>query len=401
MGSARRRVNQHPTRDLMSTASLTSGTGSIEDFQPPAALTSASQRVNIRNSWLELLRQERGFLIMLGTAFFLVGATYQTPHIAMWIGFAFADYAAVSNDSIQTLGTFLSSNRDKPWWLLWMFVGGIFLVTMTYGWMTHAGDVSYGRLEKFAQPHTFTFLQIAAPLFLIIITRLRMPVSTTFLLLSCFATSGKSIGAVLSKSLSGYVIAFVCAIVLWSVFGRLMQRKFTGEAHPAWRAFQWLTTGVLWSVWLMQDAANTAVFLPRTLNGFEYMAFAGVIFLGLGVLLRKGGDKIQEVVDEKSDVVDVRAASMIDLLYAVVLIVFKISSKIPMSTTWVFLGLLAGREIGMALTRSNNSGNGFGHAWKLMRRDVGYAAAGLLVSLILAAATNEVVRDALLGDLAG
>jgi hypothetical protein len=386
----------------MPAASLTSGAGPIQDLGP-APQAPISQRVNIRSSWLDLLRQERAFLIMLGFGFLITGATYQTPHVAMWVGFAFAGYAAVSNDSIQTLGTFLASNKDKPWWVLWLFVGGIFLATMTYGWFTYAGDVSYGRLatKGFEEPTSFAYLQIAAPLFLIIITRLRMPVSTTFLLLSCFATSGKSIGAVLSKSLGGYVIAFVCAIVLWLTLGRWMQRKFVGEAHPGWRVFQWGTTGVLWSVWLMQDAANIAVYLPRQLSGGEFFAFAAVIFLGLGVLLRKGGDKIQEVVDEKSDVVDVRAASVIDLLFAAVLIVFKFSSSVPMSTTWVFLGLLAGRELAMALRRSNNSGHGVGHAWRLMRRDIGYAAAGLLVSLVLAAATNSTVREALFGDLIG
>ena len=33
------------------------------------------------------------------------------PQIAMWVGFLFAAYAAVANDSIQTLGTFIASNQ--------------------------------------------------------------------------------------------------------------------------------------------------------------------------------------------------------------------------------------------------------------------------------------------------
>ena len=36
-----------------------------------------------------------------------------SPSIAMWVGFLFAAYAAVANDSIQTLGTFIASNQDK------------------------------------------------------------------------------------------------------------------------------------------------------------------------------------------------------------------------------------------------------------------------------------------------
>ena len=39
---------------------------------------------------------------------------------------------------------------------------------------------------------------------------------------------------------------------------------------------------------------------------------------------------------------------MVDGVYFIILLVFKEWSKIPMSTTWVFVGLLAGREIAMA-----------------------------------------------------
>ena len=116
------------------------------------------------------------------------------------------------------------------------------------------------------QENDFKFLQLAAPLFLILFTRMRMPVSTTFLLLSCFAASGKTIGAVALKSMSGYVIAFICALLLWGILGKAMHRWFSGPANPTWRVAQWCTTGCLWSVWLMQDAANIAVYLPRSLT---------------------------------------------------------------------------------------------------------------------------------------
>ena len=58
------------------------------------------------------------------------------PQLAMWVGFLFAAYAAVANDSIQTIGTFIASNQDKKWWVLWLFLGGIFVSTITYSWMT-------------------------------------------------------------------------------------------------------------------------------------------------------------------------------------------------------------------------------------------------------------------------
>lgn len=34
------------------------------------------------------------------------------------IGFLMAAYSIVANDAIQTLGTFLSSNSHRPWWVL-------------------------------------------------------------------------------------------------------------------------------------------------------------------------------------------------------------------------------------------------------------------------------------------
>ena len=105
------------------------------------------------------------------------------PHLAMWVGFVFAAYAAVANDSIQTLGTFIASNQDKKWWVLWIFIGGVFIATHSYSWLfsdfTGAidaagnpigdgvadGDVSHGRLlaKGFENaPQSFHFLQIAA-----------------------------------------------------------------------------------------------------------------------------------------------------------------------------------------------------------------------------------------------
>ena len=355
---------------------------------PVMQLDTASRRTP---AFFDIVLRERSFLILLTLAFFVAGAVYPYPHLAAWVGFLFASYSAVANDSIQTIGTFIASNRSKRWWILWLFIGGIFIATTAYSWFVYDGDVSYQRLaakgfEK--TPTSFSFLQIAAPLFLLILTRLRMPVSTTFLLLSSFATTPASIGKVLGKSLSGYLLAFVLALLVWGLVMRLLRawpRK--GEAHPMWRVGQWCTTGFLWSVWLMQDAANIAVYLPRSLSGMEYAAFASIVFGGLGLLFYLGGEKVQQVVDEKSDVVDVRAATIIDLVYAGILYYFKMMSNVPMSTTWVFIGLLAGRELGMSWTRS--SARGMKASIRLMAKDLAYVTIGLVISLILAFVVNE------------
>lgn len=343
-----------------------------------------------------LVKQERVFLVIIGVCFFIAGVVFQNPALAMWIGFAFAGYSAIANDSIQTIGTFLSSNSERKWWILWLYIGGIFVLTVTYSWITFNGDVSYQRLTSkgFAEaPTSFTFLQIAAPLFLLILTRLRMPVSTTFLILSCFSSDLGGITDMLNKSFFGYVSTFIVAFVFWIALNKLMNGWFKGKASWYWYPLQWIISGSLWSVWIMQDAANIAVYLPRQLHVTEFIGFATFIFFGLGVLFYLRGDKIQQVITEKSQVVDVRPATIIDFVYAILLFYFKMLSTIPMSTTWVFIGLLAGRELAMSITDGNGKGKPMSKTLRLIGKDISYAGIGLAVSIALAMAINPVILE--------
>ena len=49
--------------------------------------------------------------------------------IFMIAGFLLSLYTCVSNDVIQTLGTYLSANREKPFWILWFFSGAVLILT--------------------------------------------------------------------------------------------------------------------------------------------------------------------------------------------------------------------------------------------------------------------------------
>ncbi len=361
---------------------------------PVAAPRSlATTIIRRRDTFFRVVSDERRFVLLIGGLFFLSGWLSPFPQYASWLGFAIAAYSTVANDSIQTIGTFLASNRERPWWILWLFIGGVFLATIGYGWWVYGGDVSYGRLGSNgfeSAPTTFNFLQVAAPIFLLIITRLRMPVSTTFLILSCFATTPSSVWAVLQKSVSGYVVAFALAVVAWGLTSNLTKRYSETAPHPLWYPAQWCSTAVLWSTWIMQDAANLAVFLPRQLDFVQLLIFSGVVFVGLGVLFYLRGDRIQRVVEEKSDVIDIRAATLIDFVYAIILFGFVRVSPIPMSTTWVFLGLLAGRELSLILRRA--SVRPLNDGLRLVGRDLLYASIGLAVSVALALASNPALR---------
>ena len=82
----------------------------------------------------------------------------------MVAGFLLAAYAVVANDAIQTLGTFLSSNAQRPWWLLWLFACGVLVVVFVFGYATHDGDVSYGRLAKIPKIEVYTWAMVIPPL---------------------------------------------------------------------------------------------------------------------------------------------------------------------------------------------------------------------------------------------
>ncbi len=333
-----------------------------------------------------LFKKEQFFLYTIAGISIGMALIYNNPAIAMWAGFALAGYSAIANDSIQTLGTFLTTNKKRPWWLLWLFVGGIFLVTFAYGYFT--SNIHFDRLTEIPQPTNFAYLQLLSPVILIILTRFKMPVSTSFLILSAFS-SAKTIQGMLSKTLFGYLLAFVVAYVFWIIMAKWVS-KFIKKDRPVgagWIIFQWFTTGFLWSQWLMHDIANVTVFLPREASLSQFMGAGAFIFMVMGYLMWRRGGGIQEVVTEKKDINNVRSATIIDLVYGFILFYFKQLNDLPMSTTWVFLGLLAGREL--ALTeRSRGDHQPYKKSLKLVGRDILRAGFGLGVSLALAFLIN-------------
>jgi hypothetical protein len=331
---------------------------------------------------LEYIKRENKFLAMIGIFLVSILVFKDQPKIAMWIGFILAGYSAIANDSVQSLGSFISSNKKAPWWLLWIFLGGILIAVFTYGWLQ--GDIAYERLTKIPEVSSFSLAQLFAPLILLILTHFKMPVSTTFLLLAVFSDA-KTINGMLEKTFMGYFVAFVSAFIIWAIIAECKNRKIFFKKdynYGLWRVLQWLATGYLWSTWLMQDTANIVVFLPRSLSTSQFIAIITSLFLGMGLLLYLRGGRIQEIIQEKTDVVDPRSATIIDFVFGTILIYFKQVNNLPMSTTWVFLGLLAGREV--SLSRLAGKDRTYLKTLGLVMKDLGLASIGLIVSMAIA-----------------
>ena len=271
--------------------------------------------------------------------------------VTLWmaVGFLFAAYSVIANDSVQTLGTWIASNNERVnWQVMLVAASSVLLWALWYGWYMYGGDISYGRLNKIPFQE-IQWYHALAPGLLLLLTRIGVPVSTSFLVLSAFASTFV-LEKMLMKSMMGYAVAAVAAYALWLGITKILDEdKPVKEEHKVyWRVGQWFTTGFLWWTWLSHDMANIAVFLPRELPVDLMIIVSAVFVAGLWWMFREGGGKIQNIVLEKHNTRYVRSATIIDGVYWIILFFFKELNDIPMSTTWVFVGLLCGRELAMA-----------------------------------------------------
>ena len=273
--------------------------------------------------------------------------------------------------------------KNVPWYILWFFAGSILTATLVYGWYQFDGDVSYERLAKYPLPDPFAWYYVLPPLVLMALTRTGIPVSTSFLILTFF--NEKNLMSMVTKSMMGYLVAFGAAILLYIIITKTVEKRFietevSAAERRIWVPLQWLSTGWLWSQWLIQDFANIYVYLPRDLGGGE-LAISLIILLGmLAYIFSQGGGAIQGIVKAKTNTVDIRSATIIDAIYGFVLFFFKELNNVPMSTTWVFIGLLAGREIAVRFRLQDKVTK---ETWKMLGMDLAKIFFGLVVSILL------------------
>lgn len=358
--------------------------------------------------------------------------------------FVLAAWAVIGNDALQTLGPFLQANRGRiaPIWQ-GLYLAIALCIVLVLGWLIHGGDGSWGRLQGYPPSTDLAWSALLAPLAVLLLTRLGAPVSTSFLLLLSFRPA--NLPVLLRQSLLGYGVALVTAIAVygWPMAWAGLQRReiepdqtdsaetgsswvlaaasrfpgrrrvcpspgsalsvFSGacvdsghgapsgegarsggawtDAEPWALVLQWIVTGWLWSQWLIQDLANLYVYLPRHLGPGQLMLSLLVLCAGIGLLLVERGGAIQGILLRKRDLDDPRATTALSLLYGLVLSGFAAFSRQPMSTTWVFLGLLAGRELALLRLPDRRP---LRQVAIDLARDVLLAGLGLGVSLLVA-----------------
>ena len=117
-----------------------------------------------------------------------------------------------------------------------------------------------------------------------------------------------------------------------------------------------------------------------------------VLCAGVCLLCRDHGGAIQGILRRKSDLDTPQACTGLCLLYGATLAVLAVTGQDPLSTTWVFLGLLAGRELALRLEPQPRPMAAV--ALDLVH-DLALAGLGLAVSLMVALAVQPL--RALLG----
>ena len=307
------------------------------------------------------------------------------------IGFGLAGYSVIGNDSIQTLGTFIASKQKWfKWYVLASAASFVMILALAWGWYSYNGDISYGRLTRIPYQE-IQWYHAVAPAILLVLTRIGIPVSTTFLVLSAFAST-VVLEKMLMKSVVGYGLAAMVAYVCWIVVSRFINEKFDEVKGDFWISFWrnsvWVTSGWLWWVWLSHDVANIAVYLPRQLS-IELLIIVMAYFtiLLFDIFYIQGG-RIQTVVLEKTGTRYARSATIINVIYAAVLFYFKELNDLPMSTTWVFVGLLCGRELAIA---TMNKDYKLGYVFPLIGKDFLKMVFGLTVSVGIVLAIHYVI----------
>jgi len=261
------------------------------------------------------------------------------------------------------------------------------ILAITWGWYSYDGDISYGRLNRIPFQE-IQWYHAVAPAILLVLTRVGIPVSTTFLVLSAFAST-IVLEKMLVKSIVGYGIAAAVAYLCWIVISKFINEKFDEVTEDKWISFWrnsvWVTSGWLWWVWLSHDVANIAVYLPRQLDISLLLIVLAYFSVLIFYIFYIHGGPIQKVVLDKTGTRYARSATIINVIYAAVLYYFKELNDIPMSTTWVFVGLLCGRELAIS---TMNKDYKFKYVFPLIGKDFAKMIFGLSVSVAIVLAIH-------------
>lgn len=301
-----------------------------------------------------------------------------------WLLSIFTTYAIMANNCAQTIGMFIATNKNKSKERAIYFLVPVFIITILISWLFYDRQLDFFLLDRITYSDDLSLLLIFLPILLFLLTKYKIPVSATFLIIPIFANKS-TIQSMISKTSVSYFVSFVISLIIWRTiyikYKHWIEVKNEGGVGKIWFILQFISTGIVWAVWIVLSTCNFVVFLPRIFGLKELLLFMSVGVVSTCLILFDNGGEIQEIVDEKSDI-NIKSSVVFNFLFAFVMLFIQYVSKIPITSTWMFLGILAGREFAITVSRDGIFGSSyyrkcFVKVWSDLRS----AIFGIVVSL--------------------
>lgn len=277
-----------------------------------------------------------------------------------WLLVVFTTYTIMANNCAQTIGMFIASNKGKSKFRIICFLSGIFITTLLVSWLFCDRRLDFYLLHDIPY-NNLNVLLFLIPVLLFFLTKYKIPVSATFLIIPIFANRN-TIHSMITKTSVSYFVSFLISLFVWEfIYTKrkyLIDVKNEKDINKIWFFLQFISTGIVWSVWLVLSSCNFVVFLPRVFELKELILIMFVGIVSICLILLDNGGKIQEIVNEKSDI-NIKSSVVFNFLFSFVMLFIQCVSKIPITSTWMFLGILAGRELAITVSKAGIFGGSY------------------------------------------
>ena len=313
-------------------------------------------------------------------AILLLGGGYKFE----WLILALVTYNVIFNNSVQTMGLFMASGKNKYIIVNTLFFLVIFVFTVLLSWFITNGEVHYHLLDNITFYDNIGPQFLLLPILLSFLTKKRIPVSATFLIIPLFATRD-TVETMINKTTVSYFLSFVFSFIIYNYLYKKHKSLMNNEKEDTskiWIVAEYISTGILWFSWLIVSLCNFVVFVPRNFSVENIILLSIVVAVTIYCVLISKGGEIQKIVDQKSDVKNIKTTVIFNSLFSLMLIFIQHIDNIPVTSTWMFLGILAGRELSISTNNKNMAGAKYRLCLARIWKDLSSAIIGVIISLV-------------------
>lgn len=292
---------------------------------------------------LKIIFQDRFNLLLLFV--FVLGNIVNLGYFFNWFMLAITCYTLIANNYIQSIGTFIINNKIK-------FKSNLIFITLSFtlstliSWLIFDGNIDYNLLNNIEYKKNLAIAMIFIPLLLNVFTKYGIPVSATFLVIPLFSDSN-TLNTMLIKTTTSYFLAFMVSFFIWNFIKKHFNHLMKMDAKPNlfWNIMEYVTTSLVWIAWNMLNICVFVVFVDRKFNIYELIAVSLIVLVVLYIIMTGNNKQIEEIINEKNETENKKSIAVFNLVFALILIYIEFFSNVPLTTTWVFLGLLAGKDL--------------------------------------------------------